>query len=525
MGHVHQNNITSEPSPYPARPEYGFWEVQTASLRDFPQEFRTFDILRNTDNSISIRVTDVDPEITTNSPAAVSRGYAIGVARIYGTPCLSVSDTNSYAHNAELLKLLNPPMQSVIAAYGDAVTQPLAVSGAGTISPDGVISSYKEPGATYTVTAVPSPGFFFTGWTGTIQTNTANLTFVMQTNLVVRANFAPLPFAATNGTYTGLFFVSNAVTHQSSGFITVDTTAKGRYSGKLQIGGGTYAIHGVLTPVGTATEVVQRRSQSPLTVQLSLQGSDWMFGTLGTAGWVANINANRAVHKSTKSPAALAGQYTLLVAGTNGDSTLPQGNGYGTAVISKDGMIRLAGWLADGTQISQAVAISQEGQWPLYVPLYGGEGSILGWISFSQSGELEGSITWTRPLTITNRYPSSFAWATGVNGGRYYAPEAGSNVLAAAISSIALSLDGGGLPANITNAFTLTSRNQVKNPSLTNELTLSFAPSSGLFSGSQIIPGTQKAVTFKGVVVQGQTNGAGYFLGTAQSGQVLLQTK
>ncbi len=117
-GHTHQNNIIPQPSPDPEHPEYGFWEVETASLRDFPQEFRTFEILRNTDNSVSIRVTDIDPEATPNSPAAVSRGYAVGAARIFGAPCTSLTDTNSYAHNAELLKLLTPAMQSKIANYG-----------------------------------------------------------------------------------------------------------------------------------------------------------------------------------------------------------------------------------------------------------------------------------------------------------------------------------------------------------------------------------------------------------------------
>jgi len=117
-GHTHQNNITPQPSPDPDHPEYGFWEVQTASLRDFAQEFRTWEILRNTDNSISIRVTDIDPEETTNSPAAVSRGYAVGAARIFGAPCTSDTDTNAYAYNAELLKLLTPPMQAKIANYG-----------------------------------------------------------------------------------------------------------------------------------------------------------------------------------------------------------------------------------------------------------------------------------------------------------------------------------------------------------------------------------------------------------------------
>ena len=79
-GHVHVSNIIPQPSPDTNSPEYGFWEVETASLRDFPQEFRTFEILRNTDNSISIRVTDIDPEVTPGSPADKSRGYAIGAA-------------------------------------------------------------------------------------------------------------------------------------------------------------------------------------------------------------------------------------------------------------------------------------------------------------------------------------------------------------------------------------------------------------------------------------------------------------
>jgi hypothetical protein len=126
-GHTHQNNIIPQPSPYPDRPEYGFWEVQTASLRDFPHEFRTFEILRNTDNSISILVTDIDPEVTTNSPAAVSLGYAVGAARIFGSPCTSLTDTNSYAHNAELLKLLSPPMQAVIAGYGGPLGHNVAI--------------------------------------------------------------------------------------------------------------------------------------------------------------------------------------------------------------------------------------------------------------------------------------------------------------------------------------------------------------------------------------------------------------
>jgi hypothetical protein len=131
-GHVHINNIIPQPSPYLGRPEYGFWEVETASLRDFPQEFRTFEILRNTDNSISIRVTDIDPEETPGSPAAVSRGYAVGAARIFMTPSTNLTDTNPYVHNAELLKLLTPPMQTVITNYGGPLGHNVAIDRDGT---------------------------------------------------------------------------------------------------------------------------------------------------------------------------------------------------------------------------------------------------------------------------------------------------------------------------------------------------------------------------------------------------------
>jgi hypothetical protein len=201
---------------------------------------------------------------------------------------------------------------------------------------------------------------------------------------------------------------------------------------------------------------------------------------------------------------------------------LPAGNGYGTATISKAGMINFAGSLADGKKISQSVSISQEAQWPLYSALYNGQGSVLGWITFADAGGLIGEVSWTKPLTIGTRYPSGFAWITEANGARYSAPGKGTNVLGATSSSLALCLGGGGLASNITNTFTLNARNEVKNPSLPNRLSLSFSPSSGLFHGSQIIPGTRTAVSFKGVVVQGRANGAGYFLGTDQSGSVWL---
>ena len=118
-GHRHLNTVSSQPydPTIPGHgPENSFWEVETASLRDFPQQFRTFDIRRNSDNTISIIITNVDPAVRAGSPAAKSRGYAIGAARVFGDSALS--DTSSHAYNAELVKQLTPQMQAIIANYG-----------------------------------------------------------------------------------------------------------------------------------------------------------------------------------------------------------------------------------------------------------------------------------------------------------------------------------------------------------------------------------------------------------------------
>ena len=82
-GHRHINTVTPQPAPAGKGPEFGFWEVETASLRDFPQQFRTFEIVRNDNNTVSIFITNVDPAVQGQaSPAAKSRGYAIGANRI-----------------------------------------------------------------------------------------------------------------------------------------------------------------------------------------------------------------------------------------------------------------------------------------------------------------------------------------------------------------------------------------------------------------------------------------------------------
>lgn len=113
-GHRHVNVVT--PQPYtgtPADPTRSFWVVETSSLRDFPQQFRTFALDSHTDGNVSITVTNVDPIVVPGSPADKARSWAIGTARVFGGATTS-ADTGSHAYNAVLVKQLTPTMQAVI---------------------------------------------------------------------------------------------------------------------------------------------------------------------------------------------------------------------------------------------------------------------------------------------------------------------------------------------------------------------------------------------------------------------------
>ncbi len=139
-GHRHVNTVKAFESPDPANaPENGFWQVETSSLHDFPQQLRTFDIKLNSDYTISIVTTNVDPAAKEGTPAWTSRKYAVAAQQIVNTePIYQADNTTNYfvdpvnqneirldgeimmdpsirpmptgSYNAELLKQLSPAM-------------------------------------------------------------------------------------------------------------------------------------------------------------------------------------------------------------------------------------------------------------------------------------------------------------------------------------------------------------------------------------------------------------------------------
>jgi len=90
-------------------------------------------------------------------------------------------------------------------------------------------------------------------------------------------------------------------------------------------------------------------------------------------------------------------------------------------------------------------------------------------------------------------------------------------------------LEQGNLSAVLTNRVWLSVLNAFKTSvtntaSVTNSLTLTITPASGLLSGAFLSTNTVNTnAQIKGVVLQNQNIGRGYFLGTNQRGSLLLQ--
>ena len=74
-----------------------------------------FEIVRNSDDTVSILTTDVDPAVADGSPAAVSRTYAVAAQKLFRNE-LDPAPNGSY--NAELVIRLSPEMQQKIRNSG-----------------------------------------------------------------------------------------------------------------------------------------------------------------------------------------------------------------------------------------------------------------------------------------------------------------------------------------------------------------------------------------------------------------------
>jgi lysyl endopeptidase len=328
-------------------------------------------------------------------------------------------------------------------------------------------------------------------------------------------------FPRAKGAYNGLFATGSPAI-DSAGFCTLTLTSKGTYTGSLQLAGKRYSFKGTFSLTDSDTNI-PRAGNTALTAHFTLDSSgdaDHLTGTISDGNWTASLDARRPVF-SAHNPAPFAGSYTVVIPGIAGSQTAPQGYSFGMLKVDSTGKAKFVGSLADGTAVTQSASISQDGDWPLFGSLYRGQGLL--WapmiIDTSRaSDDIHGPLSWIKAQQSAKYYPDGFdVEVTGI-GSLYQKPSTGTRIID--LSDATVSFDGGNLNNPFANSVTIDTNNKVANQS-GNQLTMTFATSTGLFKGTAKSPDHQN-VSYRGAAFQKGNKAYGYFLGTDQSGSVVV---
>jgi hypothetical protein len=219
--------------------------------------------------------------------------------------------------------------------------------------------------------------------------------------------------------YSGLFSQSSGVQIGSSGAVTISTTKRGDYSGKLQFATNSYSFHSKFNSSGAGTFTISQKKSGVLVVSLQVNTTDnsSISGTLTSSTWSASFVANRNTFKPRSNPAPFAGTYTVQIQGANdGNPDHPQNSGSGTVTVNQTGVLKFKGVLGDGTKVTQSAETSNTGDWPLFISLYSRQGEIIGWLNFGGSG-LSGQSTWIKQANAKSKsFVNGFVLTPTVSG-------------------------------------------------------------------------------------------------------------
>lgn len=302
-----------------------------------------------------------------------------------------------------------------------------------------------------------------------------------------------------SGTFTGLFYNQETVQPQSSGALRLSVTSGGKYSGLLQLSTSRLPFSGQFGFLCQATNSISFKKTNSLTVNFSLTPSNTVVGSVSNTSWMATLYGERTGFHPVTNAAPYPGKYTMVIYGIKSASS-SLGNSFGTFTLSTSGAVKFAGTLADGTKVSQSTPVTQFGNWPLYVPLYSGQGFVLAWLSFTNSStdDLTGTLNWIRPAGTKPLYSGGIAVQRTVGGSRY--------VLGTNATPNPASISLGGALAN-------SGTNQI--------ISFKFSRANGTFSG-RLQNQTAGPVNFQGALLQKVNAGYGYVLGTNLSSPMSL---
>lgn len=336
------------------------------------------------------------------------------------------------------------------------------------------------------------------------------------------------PFVPLQGSFSQLVTADGAAV----GTAAVTLTSGGAVSGKVVISGVTYALRGTAAFDGTFTQAFKRKPTGTpdLVVSLDFEKTEGLARVSGTASGdaVPYLIESSAATLVTLPAGIEAGTYTVLLP-PDAESSHPRGTGYATAKLATNGKLTFSGKLGDGTAFTASTALNAEKGARLFVPLYvKPKGALSGTVTFATSpSRFAGGLAWVKPVPVkpVGLFATGFSATTQASGSRFLSPAKTARILTysslEASVPATLQMRDGGLAAPLEASLSVTLADKVTVTTTdTYKVKVTLNRSTGALTGSFVPAAGAKAISFSGILHQGENKGAGFFLGTTQTGTV-----
>lgn len=341
---------------------------------------------------------------------------------------------------------------------------------------------------------------------------------------------------ATLGNYNGL--VTNITpTNGNTGMLALKVNKRLSFTGALHLNGLRYPFRGRFEGEGTAVLNVNRARLTPVNISLRLnpfRGA--VEGTVLVDNYSSNVVAKRNPYNVRSNQTPHMGKYNVVLNPASGQN-VPLGNGYLTFNITKVGKVRVVGRLSDNQAFTAAAFLAADGTFPIYNGIYRNilnqRGSLGGLVTLEDpaalppGGHLAASSTlrWYKPAQPSGLYAAGFTADVDLTGSRYGKPIAGSRVFPVdnIHGQVVVRITNGNLATPVTATFIWGTNNKLvatgPNPA---NVQVRVSPANGAMTGSFVHPVAGKKRAFRGVVTQRQEFGSALFVGTTDTGTVIL---
>jgi len=410
------------------------------------------------------------------------------------------------------------------------VSQPVNLSVSASNAPTkftitGLVSGLGYDPVTGTITGRAAvPGAFIVNVSAS---NTAGPGAVVQAEI----NVLPLP-PEVPGIYDGCVSRQSVLGNNLGGKLHLVLSNTGQFTGTLNLGIETLPLRGALMtdalgPIDTDLIIARSAPASALRLRMRLLLSGRSLtgsvedGTAAAGGFVPGVNsASISAAQTTHSPWIYTGNYTLAASHEITGEDKPQGYTLASFKINSSAAVSGAFKLADGTPVTFAGNVGQDGSSPVFALLYAKTGSLHGKVSIdtTQRNRLNAStLTWNKSVqTAATRYfKNGFSPLTlSVIGRPYNSPAVGGMAM--------------GLPSGLGNAQLIFTQGLAPSPTTrldVNPLTIGVTPTSVIKLPASVsaapTPGSHAQITLG--LVPG--SGSAFTIGSTgfMSGKIVLK--